>query len=112
MGIIYRYCIHSYGDVSTCRFNRLVRNAFDTNTVRRFGMLIKPYSKIFIPGLAFVIGTIALIELINHVRHHGEEQFMTLFWVEFDTTSFMPWVLFCYDSCRVLYLKYLCKRSC
>ena len=60
----------------------------------RFGMLIKPYSKIFIPGLAFVIGTIALIELINHVRHHGEEQFMTLFWVEFDTTSFVPWVLF------------------
>ena len=60
----------------------------------RFGMLIKPYAKIFFPGLAFVIGTIALIELINHVRHHGEEQFMTLFWVEFDTTSFVPWVLF------------------
>ncbi len=60
----------------------------------RVGMLIKPYSKIFFPGLAFVIGIIALIELINHVRHHGEEQFMTLFWVEFDTTSFVPWVLF------------------
>ena len=60
----------------------------------RFGMLIKPYLKIFLPGLAFLIGTIALIELINHVRHHGEEQFMTLFWVEFDTTSFIPWVLF------------------
>ena len=60
----------------------------------RAGMLIKPYSKIFLPGLAFVIGIIALIELINHVRHHGEEQFMTLFWVEFDTTSFVPWVLF------------------
>ena len=26
----------------------------------RFGMLIKPYSKIFLPGLAFVIGTIVL----------------------------------------------------
>ncbi len=60
----------------------------------RVGMLIKPYSKIFLPGLAFVLGIIALIELINHVRHHGEEQFMTLFWVEFDTTSFVPWVLF------------------
>ena len=60
----------------------------------RVGMLIKPYSKIFLPGLAFVIGIIALIELINHVRHHGEEQFMTLFWIEFDTTSFVPWVLF------------------
>ena len=60
----------------------------------RVGMLIKPYCKIFLPGLAFVIGIIALIELINHVRHHGEEQFMTLFWVEFDTTSFVPWVLF------------------
>ncbi|MFL2793578.1 MAG: branched-chain amino acid ABC transporter permease [Paracoccaceae bacterium] len=60
----------------------------------RFGMLIKPYSKIFLPGLAFVTGAIALIELINHVRHHGEEQFMTLFWVEFDTTSFLPWALF------------------
>ena len=60
----------------------------------RIGMLIKPYAKIFIPGLAFVVGAIALIELINHVRHHGEEQFMTLFWIEFDTTSFMPWALF------------------
>ncbi len=60
----------------------------------RVGMLIKPYSKIFLPGLAFIVGIIALIELINHVRHHGEEQFMTLFWVEFDTTSFVPWVLF------------------
>ena len=59
----------------------------------RFGMLIKPYSKIFLPGVAFVIGTIALIELINHVRHHGEEQFMTLFWIEFDTTSYFPWAL-------------------
>ena len=60
----------------------------------RFGMLIKPYAKIFVPGLAFIVGAIALIELINHIRHHGEEQFMTLFWIEFDTTSFMPWVLF------------------
>ena len=60
----------------------------------RFSMLIRPYSKIFVPGLAFVIGTIALIEVVNHVRHHGVEQFMTLFWVEFDTTSFVPWVLF------------------
>ena len=60
----------------------------------RFGMLIKPYSKIFPPGLVFVMGLIALIELTNHVRHHGEEQFMTLFWVEFDTSSFVPWTLF------------------
>ena len=60
----------------------------------RFGMLIRPYSKIFVPGLAFVVGAIALIELVNHVRHHGEEQFMTLFWIEFDTTSVVPWVLF------------------
>ena len=60
----------------------------------RLGMLIKPYSKIFLAGLGFVIGSVALIELINHVRHHGEEQFMTIFWVEFDTTSFVPWVLF------------------
>ena len=57
-------------------------------------MLIKPYAKIFVPGLAFVVGAIALIELINHVRHHGEEQFMTLFWIEFDTTSILPWALF------------------
>jgi branched-chain amino acid transport system permease protein len=59
----------------------------------RLGMLIKPYGKIFIPGMAFVVGAIALIELINHVRHHGEEQFMTLFWIEFDTTSYLPWAL-------------------
>ena len=60
----------------------------------RLGMLVGPYGKIFLPGLVFLVGTVALIELINHARHHGEEQFMTLFWVEFDTTSFVPWVLF------------------
>jgi len=60
----------------------------------RLGMLVRPYAKIFLPGLVFLVGTIALIELINHARHHGEEQFMTLFWVEFDTTSIVPWALF------------------
>jgi len=60
----------------------------------RLGMLVRPYAKIFLPGLVFLVGIVALIELINHARHHGEEQFMTLFWVEFDTTSFVPWVLF------------------
>ena len=60
----------------------------------RLGMLVRPYAKIFIPGLAFLLGSIALIELINHARHHGEEQFMTLFWIEFDTKSFLPWIVF------------------
>ena len=31
----------------------------------RLGILLKPYSKIFIPGLMFVIGAICLTELIN-----------------------------------------------
>ena len=60
----------------------------------RIGMLIKPYSKIFIPGLIFIIGAVCLTELINHVRHHGDEEFMTLFWVEFNTRSIVPWGVF------------------
>ena len=60
----------------------------------RMGMLIKPYMKIFIPGLMLVVGAICLTELINHVRHHGDEERMTLFWIEFNTKSLVPWILF------------------
>ncbi len=60
----------------------------------RFGMLIKPYAKIFIPGLIFVVGAICLTELINHVRHHADEELMTLFWIEFNTKSILPWGVF------------------
>ena len=77
----------------------------------RFGILIKPYSKIFIPGLVFLLGTIALIELINHVRHHGEEQFMTLFWIEFDTSFSSMDIVFAYDNCRFLLIKVLLEKS-
>ena len=59
----------------------------------RMNILIRPYSKIAIPIILFVIGAVCLTELINHVRHHGEEQMMTLFWVEFDTTAPLPWAL-------------------
>ena len=60
----------------------------------RLGMLLKPYSKIFLPGLMFVIGAVGLTELINHARHHGDEVFMTLFWVEFNTKSAVPYTVF------------------
>ncbi len=59
----------------------------------RMNILARPYSKIAIPVILFVIGAVCLTELINHVRHHGEEQMMTLFWVEFDTTAPLPWAL-------------------
>ena len=60
----------------------------------RFGMLLKPYSKILLPGLMFVIGAVCLTELINHTRHHGDEVLMTLFWVEFNTKSPIPYIVF------------------
>ena len=60
----------------------------------RFGMLLKPYSKIVLPGLMFVIGAVCLTELINHTRHHGDEVLMTLFWVEFNTKSPIPYIVF------------------
>ena len=60
----------------------------------RLGMLLKPYSKIFLPGLIFVIGAVGLTELINHTRHHGDEVFMSLFWVEFNTKSAVPYTVF------------------
>ncbi len=60
----------------------------------RVGMLLKPYAKIFLPGLMFVIGAVGLTELINHARHHGDEVLMTLFWVEFNTKSAVPYTVF------------------
>ncbi len=59
----------------------------------RVGMLLKPYAKIFLPGLMFVIGAVGLTELINHARHHGDEVLMTLFWVEFNTKSVVPYII-------------------
>lgn len=59
----------------------------------RFGMLLKPYAKIFLPALMFVIGAVGLTELVNHARHHGDEVLMTLFWVEFNTKSAVPYIV-------------------
>lgn len=59
----------------------------------RFGMLLKPYAKIFLPALMFVIGAVGLTELVNHSRHHGDEVFMSLFWVEFNTKSAVPYIV-------------------
>ena len=36
----------------------------------RMNILVRPYSKIAIPIILFVIGAVCLTELINHVRHH------------------------------------------
>ena len=59
----------------------------------RFGMLLKPYAKIFLPALMFIIGAVGLTELVNHSRHHGDEVLMTLFWVEFNTKSAFPYIV-------------------
>ena len=59
----------------------------------RIGMLLKPYAKIFLPALMFVIGAVGLTELVNHARHHGDEVLMTLFWVEFNTKSAVPYIV-------------------
>ncbi len=59
----------------------------------RFGMLLKPYAKIFLPALMFVIGAVGLTELVNHSRHHGDEVLMSLFWVEFNTKSAVPYIV-------------------
>jgi branched-chain amino acid transport system permease protein len=59
----------------------------------RFGMLLKPYAKIFLPALMFLIGAVGLTELVNHSRHHGDEVLMTLFWVEFNTKSAVPYIV-------------------
>ena len=42
----------------------------------------------------FVVGAVCLTELINHTRHHGDEVLMTLFWVEFNTKSPIPYIVF------------------
>ncbi len=59
----------------------------------RIGMLLIPYAKIFLPGLMFIVGAVGLTELINHSRHHGDEVLMTLFWVEFNTKSAVPYIV-------------------
>ena len=60
----------------------------------RMNMLIRPYCKISVPILFFVVGLSGLMELVNHIRHHGNELVKTLFWIEFEMYSFVPWTVF------------------
>ena len=60
----------------------------------RMNMLIRPYCKIAVPILFFVVGLSGLMELVNHIRHHGNELVKTLFWIEFEMYSFVPWTVF------------------
>ena len=41
----------------------------------------------------FIIGAVGLTELINHSRDHGDEVLMSLFWVEFNTKSAVPFIV-------------------
>ena len=56
-------------------------------------LLVKPYAKILIPALIFVIGLTSLIELTNHVRHHSQESSMTLYWITFESNTMTPWIV-------------------
>ena len=40
------------------------------------------------------MGLSGLMELVNHIRHHGNELVKTLFWIEFEIYSFVPWTAF------------------
>ena len=59
----------------------------------KINLLFKPYAKIMLPALVFIVGITSLIELTNHVRHHSQESSMTLYWVTFESNTIVPWIV-------------------
>ncbi len=54
-------------------------------------MLITPYIKTLIPAAISILGAAGVMEILFHLRHSaGGESEMTLFWITFDSHSFLP----------------------
>jgi len=58
-------------------------------------LLVMPYIITLVPAIICILGLSGLIELLFHARHTaiGETE-MTLFWVTFQHTEILPWVVF------------------
>lgn len=61
----------------------------------KWQMLIVPYIKTLVPAALCIVGIAGIVEILFHARHSavGETE-MTLFWITFDHTSIMPWIVF------------------
>ena len=61
----------------------------------RAGRLVVPYFKTLGPALIGVLALAGLIEMTFHLRHASlGDHHMTLFWVDLDSHSLMPWLVF------------------
>ncbi|WP_171241241.1 branched-chain amino acid ABC transporter permease [Ruegeria sp. HKCCA5491] len=62
--------------------------------MKRLRSLAVPYAKVLVPGVFAIIGAACLIEMVFHLRHAppGDHQ-MTLFWISFDSHTFLPWAV-------------------
>ncbi len=71
-------------------------------------LLVLPYIKTLLPGAIGVLGLAALVEMIFHARHAvvGDHE-MTLFWITFDSHSFVPWVV---AGVAAFFGIWVCKR--
>ncbi|MGA1613867.1 MAG: branched-chain amino acid ABC transporter permease [Lutimaribacter sp.] len=58
-------------------------------------LLVMPYIITLVPAIICILGLSGLIEVLFHARHAaiGETE-MTLFWVTFQHTEILPWVVF------------------
>lgn len=57
-------------------------------------LLIMPYIKTLIPAAVGFLSTAGFIEILYHSRHSavGEHE-MTLFWIDIDVSSMVPWIV-------------------
>lgn len=61
----------------------------------KLGTLTVPYIKTLVPGAIGVLALAAIIEMSFHVRHGYEgDHEMSLYWVNWDTHSVLPWAVF------------------
>ena len=57
-------------------------------------LLLRPYVRTLIPAAVGILGVCALIEMTFHYRHASTGDIeMTLFWITFDSTTVLPWLI-------------------
>lgn len=58
----------------------------------KIGYLVKPYAKMAVPTLAFILSTAAVLEILFHARHagRGDNEMTIYWWLTFDSHSPLP----------------------
>lgn len=69
----------------------LIAIHFRSYHLGKIGILIRPYLKMLVPVLTFILSSAAVLEILFHAKHAalGDEE-MSLYWITFNSHSYLP----------------------